>query len=251
MNAAIELNAVIKRFGATVAVNQLNMTVSPGEVFAFLGLNGAGKTTTIKLIAGLLRPNAGTVRVAGQCVIGNGLAVKQLLAYVPDQPFLYDKLSGHEFLQFVGRMYGLSHEQYHQRLDELTERLKMGQFLGQLTESYSHGMKQKVVIASALLRQPQVLVIDEPLVGLDPQTARTVRDLFVELAHHNGTVFMSTHTLMVAETIADRIGIIHHGRLIAVGTMPELRRLAHHQQNLEEIFLHLTQDGDEEHEPAF
>ena len=244
---AIELDSVVKRFGSTVAVNGVSLSVPPAEVFAFLGPNGAGKTTTIKMLAGLLRPQQGRVRVCGQDMSENGLAAKSRLAYVPDQPFLYDKLTGREFLYFVAGMYGVSAERRDQVLGELTARFQMESFLDQMTESYSHGMKQKVVLASALLHDPEVLLIDEPMVGLDPRTVREVKNLFVERARHGGTVFLSTHTLGVAEAVADRIGIIHHGRLIALGTMPELRARADQQCNLEEIFLHLTEERDEPH----
>jgi len=226
-------------------VNGVSLSVPQAEVFAFLGPNGAGKTTTIKMLAGLLRPEQGCVRVCGQDMSENGLAAKSRLAYVPDQPFLYDKLTGREFLYFVARMYGVSAERRDEVLGELTARFQMGGFLDQMTESYSHGMKQKVVLASALLHDPEVLLIDEPMMGLDPKTVREVKNLFVEHARRGGTVFLSTHTLGVAEAVADRIGIIHRGQLIALGTIPELRARADRQSNLEEIFLHLTEEQDE------
>jgi len=245
LTPAIELDSVVKRFGRTVAVNGLSLAIEPGELFAFLGPNGAGKTTTIKMIAGLLRPDAGRVRVCGQEMAGDGLAAKRLLAYAPDQPFLYDKLSGREFLHFVARMYDVPPERGEALLGRLCDRLQLNGFLDQMTEGYSHGMKQRVVIASALLHEPRVLVIDEPMVGLDPKTVRAVKNLFTEHTRGGGTVFMSTHTLEVAEVVADRIGIIHRGQLIAAGTMAELRAQADRQQSLEEIFLRLTEEGDE------
>ena len=242
---AIELEAVVKRFGSTVAVNGVSFSVAAGEVFAFLGPNGAGKTTTIKMLAGLLRPQEGKVCVCGQDMSTDGLAAKSRLAYVPDQPFLYDKLTGREFLSFVARMYGISAQRRDELLSRLTTRFQMEGFLDQMTESYSHGMKQKVVLASALLHEPEVLLIDEPMVGLDPRTVREVKDLFVEHARRAGTVFLSTHTLNVAEDVADRIGIINRGQLVALGTMPELRALADRQSTLEEVFLHLTEEQGE------
>ena len=245
MTAAIELESVVKRYGRTVAVNGLSLSIPAGELFAFVGPNGAGKTTTIKIIAGLLRPDQGRVAVCGRATTGNGLAAKSVMAYVPDQPFLYDKLTGREFLHFVARMYGVPPGRRDEILDRLSDRLRLTGFLDQMTESYSHGMKQKVVIASALVHQPQVLMIDEPLVGLDPRTVREVKNLFAEQTRLGGTVFMSTHTLELAEAVADRIGIINRGQLIAVGTMQELRARADRQHNLEEIFLRLTEEEDE------
>jgi len=241
---AIELEQAVKRFGQTVAVNEVSLSIRRGELFAFLGPNGAGKTTTIKLIAGLLRPDSGRVAVCGQSISENGAQAKSAIAYVPDQPYLYDKLTGREFLHFVARMYGVPRARRDPILADLTERFQMERFLDQMTESYSHGMKQKVVIASALLHTPEVLVIDEPMVGLDPKTVREVKNLFTAQVRAGGTVFMSTHTLEVAEVVADRIGIIHRGRVVAEGTMPELRALADRQHSLEEIFLQLTEDDD-------
>jgi len=240
---AIVLAGVRKSYGRKVAVRELSLQVRRGELFAFLGPNGAGKTTTIKLIVGLLRPDAGWVQVCGYEIGANGLAAKAQLAYVPDQPFLYQKLTGREFLFFVAEMYGLSQAQRDRGLAWLTQRLDLGEFLDQLTESYSHGMKQKVVLAAALLHDPVVLVIDEPMVGLDPRSIRSVKDLFVARARAGGTVFMSTHTLDIAEAVADRIGIIHRGELIAVGTLDDLRAQASREHSLEEIFLQLTEDA--------
>jgi ABC-2 type transport system ATP-binding protein len=240
MTPAIELESVAKRYGDTLAVDRVSLSVPRGELFAFVGPNGAGKTTTIKMITGLLRPDAGQVRVCGYTMHDDGQAAKSMIAYVPDQPFLYDKLTGREFLHFVARMYGLDVRRRDELLEELADRLEMTDFLDQMTEDYSHGMKQKVVIAAALLHEPVVLVIDEPMVGLDPKTVREVKALFTEQVGRGGTVFMSTHTLEVAEVIADRIGILHRGRLVAVGTMPELRAMADQRHSLEEVFLKLT-----------
>ena len=238
---AIGLAAVRKCYGRTVAVDRLSLEIPRGELFAFLGPNGAGKTTTIKMIAGLLQPDVGRVYVCGHHIGSNGLAAKSQLAYVPDQPFLYEKLTGREFLYFVAEMYGLSSGRRDRVLATLIRRLDIGEYLDQLTESYSHGMKQKVVLAAALLHEPAVLVIDEPMVGLDPRSIRTVKSLFVEHTRNGGTVFMSTHTLDIAESVADRIGIINVGELIAIGTLAELRAQAQTQHSLEEIFLQLTE----------
>ncbi len=243
--AAILLRSVFKSYGRLTAVSDLSLSIPPGELFAFLGPNGAGKTTTIKLIVGLLRPDSGEVRVCGHDLGRNGLAAKALLAYVPDQPFLYPKLTGREFLHFVAEMYGLTTEHRDEVLGRLIARLDIGEFLDVLTEGYSHGMKQRVVLASALLHEPDVLVIDEPIVGLDPKTIREVKDLFLEFTRDGGTIFMSTHTLAVAEELADRIGIIHKSRLRSLGTLDELRNHASREHSLEDLFLQLIETADE------
>ena len=239
---AIELREVVKAYGSKVAVRGISLEVRKGEIFAFLGPNGAGKTTTIKLIAGLLHADDGSVRVCGHAVGENGLAAKACLAYVPDQPFLYEKLTGREYLEFVRQMYRVGKDVAAERVASLAARLDMSSFLDRLSEGYSHGMKQRVVLAGALLHDPDVLVIDEPMVGLDPRTVRTVKDLFLERTARGKTIFMSTHTLEVAEAVAHRIGIIHNGNLVRVGTFEELQSEASKQQSLEDIFLHLTED---------
>ncbi len=242
----IEITGVTKRFADFTAVDDLTLDVRGGELFAFLGPNGAGKTTTIKMIAGLLTADCGTIKVCGHAMGRDGRAAKAQLAYVPDQPFLYEKLTGREFLSFVAEMYGLEAAAAKKRAAALIERLDMKPFLDQLTESYSHGMKQRTVLAAALLHEPTVLVIDEPLVGLDPKTVRTVKDLMKEMTRAGRSIFMSTHTLEVAESVADRIGIIRHGKLVVAGTLDELRRNASPGSSLEEIFLSLTADDTDE-----
>ncbi len=244
MAQAIDIQGVVKRFGQKLAVNGLTLSVPPGELFAFLGPNGAGKTTTIKMIAGLLTPHEGAIHVCGHLMGTNGLLAKAQLAYVPDQPFLYEKLTGREFLHFVAEMYAMGRAERDENLTKLTRQLDMEPFLDRLGGTYSHGMKQRVVLAAALLHQPRVLIIDEPMVGLDPRTVRSVKDLFLEITESGGSVFMSTHTLEVAEAVANRIGIIHQGGLIAVGTLEELRATATRQHSLEEIFLELTETSD-------
>ncbi len=240
-DCAILLTRIAKSYGRTPAVKNLSLAIPRGELFAFLGPNGAGKTTTIKMIVGLLQPDEGSIEVCGHSVGANGVTAKAQLAYVPDQPFLYEKLTGREFLHFVAEMYGLNQRRRDALLASLIVRLDVAEYLDHLTESYSHGMKQKIVLAAALLHMPSVLVIDEPMVGLDPRGIRTVKNLFVEHARSGGTVFMSTHTLDIAEDVADRIGIIRAGELIAVGTLDELRAEATREHTLEEIFLELTE----------
>ena len=249
-DVTVQLEAVSKSFGKKTAVAELSLALFAGEVFAFLGPNGAGKTTTLKMTTGLLRPDAGAVSVCGLSMEQGGHQAKRHIAYVPDQPFVYDKLTGREFIAFTREMYGVPPATAEERLGLLRQRLAMDGFLDQLCDTYSHGMKQKVVLAAALIHAPRVLIVDEPMVGLDPRTARVTRDILRELADAGGTVFMSTHTLDVAEQVADRIGIIHHGRLIALGTLAELRAQAAMDGRLEDIFLHLTAEPTDETTPG-
>jgi len=236
----IEIENVTKRFGAKTAVDRLSLTVPTGEFFAFVGPNGAGKTTTIRVIVGLLRADEGTVRICGRDIRKEPVAAKATLSHIPDEPYLYDKLSGREFLEFVARMYRMAAEDGARRIEELSDALSLRDYLDDLAEGYSHGMKQRVVIAAALLHDPKVIVVDEPMVGLDPRSTRVVKDILRGLARKGTTIFMSTHTLAVAEELADRIGIIHHGRMVGVGTLDELHRASGGAPGLEESFLRLT-----------
>jgi len=237
---SIRVDHITKCYGRLRAVDDVSFEVLPGEVFAFLGPNGAGKTTTIKMLAGLLSPDEGSIEVCGHRMSSDARAAKAQLAYVPDQPFLYEKLSAREFLSFVGQMYGLDPAVCEQRAAAYMVRLQVTEFADQLAEGYSHGMKQRVVLAAALIHDPQVLIVDEPMIGLDPRTVRTVKDILRQRAEDGRTVFMSTHTLDVAESIADRIAIIHQGRIVSCGTLAELRAQAAHEHRLEDIFLELT-----------
>ena len=239
------IHEVTKSFGPKVAVDNLSLAIYPHEVFAFLGPNGAGKTTTLKITTGLLRPDRGHVAVCEHRLDIHPQLAKQRIAYVPDQPFVYEKLTGREFLSFTREMYGVPPDVADQRLGELTHSLAMGGFLDQLCETYSHGMSQKVALAAALIHNPSVLIVDEPMVGLDPRTARVIKEIFRQRADAGGTVFMSTHTLDVAEQVADRIGIIFRGKLVALGTLCELRRIAAVDGRLEDVFLRLTEESDE------
>lgn len=240
----IELVQLTKRFGDLVAVNGLNLTVSSGEFFALLGPNAAGKTTTIKIITGLMKPTAGAARVAGFDVQTHPLEARRRLAYVPDFPFLYDKLTPWEFFRFTGQLFRLSEQRLQAAAGELATRFHLEPFLGKPIEGLSHGTRQRVAIVSALLHDPEVFVIDEPMVGLDPQHARIVKDVLKERSRHGMTVFVSTHQLSVAEEMADRIGIMHQGRLIAVGTLEELRRQSGADGALERSFLALTAEAE-------
>jgi len=246
----IELNEVTKRYGAKVAVDRLTLHIDAGELFAFLGPNGAGKTTTIKLICGLLFPTSGRVRVGGFDLEKEGDQARQLISYVPDQPYLYEKLTGREFLQFVADMYGLSRAHGLQRINKMIELFDLGEFVDDLTERYSHGMRQRTVFAAALLHEPRVLIVDEPTVGLDPRGVRLLRDLLRQEADRGTAVFLSTHSLDVAEKLADRIGIVERGRLICCGTLHSLRAQAALDGSLEDVFLILTEETTKENEIA-
>jgi len=237
----IRFENVTHKYGQNVAVAGLDLTIPAGELFAFLGPNGAGKTTTIKMLVGLLRPSAGGVRVCGHDTVTQTRQATQFIGYVPDQPFLYDKLSGREFLEFVAEMRGLNRSEIASAVARESERFVLAGFLDDLTETYSHGMKQRLVFASALLHDPPVVVVDEPMVGLDPKSSRMVKDLLRSKASAGACVFMSTHTLSVAEEIADRIGIIDEGHLRFLGTQDELsRELSLGHRSLEQLFLQLT-----------
>jgi ABC-2 type transport system ATP-binding protein len=239
----IELKGVVKRYGARCAVDRLDLLVRPGELFAFLGPNGAGKTTSIKLICGLLTPNAGEARVGG--FPSSSPQARRLLGYVPDQPYLYDKLTGREFLRFLVEMHDLDPGHGTRRIEQLIQTFEMEEYIDELCESYSQGMKQRVVFASALVHEPRALVVDEPLVGLDPRSARIVKDMFLTQARSGCAVLMSTHLLAIAEELADRIGIIDQGRMLAVGTLAELRQELQHSGPLEDLFLKLTGESRE------
>jgi ABC-2 type transport system ATP-binding protein len=234
----IELRGVTKTFGSKRAVDHLDLHVRAGELFAFLGPNGAGKTTTIKMVCGLLEPTAGVVRVGG--FPSSSQEARRLVAYVPDQPYLYEKLTGREFLKFVVEMYGIDRAVGARRISELIETFEMEEYIDDLSENYSHGMKQRVVFASALVHAPRILIVDEPLVGLDPRSARIVKDLFIAQARRGVAVLMSTHLLAIAEELADTIGIIDRGRMLAHGSLAEIRERAQMHGPLEPLFLKLT-----------
>ncbi|MEE9602841.1 MAG: ABC transporter ATP-binding protein [Thermoguttaceae bacterium] len=237
----IDFTNVTRRFGSKTAVDDLSLSVRSGEVFALLGPNGAGKTTAIKMLVGLLRPNSGTVSVFGNDLVRQTRQAVAHIGYIPDQPFLYDKLSGREFLDFVGDMRGLDRDTRRQRIARECDNFDLGEFIDNLTETYSHGMKQRLVFASALLHDPAALVIDEPMVGLDPRSMRLVKDLLQQRAGEGAVVLMSTHTLAVAEEIADRIGIVDHGHLHFNGTIEQLRdKFPARHNSLESLFLEMT-----------
>ena len=214
---------VTRTYGSRVAVDNLSLSLERGELFALLGHNGAGKTTTIKMLVGLLKPSSGTIFVGPYNASEQPREVSRLIGYVPDLPFLYDKLSGREFLRFVADMYGMNEAAAKAAVDRETERFQLAEFLDQLTESYSHGMRQRTVFAAAMIHQPDILVVDEPMVGLDPHSIRLVKDLLRSYASSGKVVLMSTHTLNVAEEIADRVGVMKSGKVLFEGKVEELR----------------------------
>ena len=236
----IELIQLTKKFGSLVAVNEVTLAIPRGEFFAMLGPNAAGKTTTLKILAGLMKPTAGGARVCGFDTQAEPIEVRRRLAYVPDFPFLYDKLTAWEFFRFTGQLFGMADAQIERSAKELIARFHLAEFANLPLESLSHGTRQRVAIVSALLHNPEVFVVDEPMVGLDPQHARVVKDVFKERSRAGMTVLMSTHELSVAEEMADRIGIMHRGKLIAVGSRDELRKLSGKSGPLEDVFLTLT-----------
>ncbi len=237
----IRLEGLGKRYGAFTAVHPLDLHVPRGELFGFLGPNGAGKTTTIRMIAGVLRPSTGRVLLDGHDVVSMPAEAKRRLGYIPDRPFLYDKLTGLEFLRFVSGLWGESGAGADGRAMQLLEVFELADWKDTLIESYSHGMRQKLLISSALVHAPAVIVVDEPMVGLDPKGARMIKEMLRAFAAQGGTVFLSTHTLEVAEALCDRIAILYQGRIRAMGTMDELRaEAAAGGAHLEEVFLKLT-----------
>lgn len=230
-----------KNFGSFTAVNSINLSVNKGELFGFLGPNGAGKTTTIKMIVGLLSPTAGEILLNGINVWHNPLESKKKIGYVPDQPYLYDKLTGREYLYFCGGLYNLSKNYIKEKIDEIIDTLKIGNWIDQRTEEYSQGMRQRIAIASAFLHEPDLIVIDEPMVGLDPQTAYTVKKFFIEQVNQGKTIFMSTHSLNIVEEICTNVGIINNGKIIFNDTINSLKQLIKkNNHNFEKLFIELT-----------
>ena len=237
----IKLVQLSKNYGSFTAVDRLDLEVPRGELFGFLGPNGAGKTTTLRMIAGIMRPTSGTVEIGGVDVAKSPIAAKMKLGFIPDRPFIYEKLTGAEFLRFVAGLYEQEGPQVEHRARELMALFDLEEWRDELVESYSHGMRQKLIISSAFVHRPEVIVVDEPMVGLDPKAARILKDLFREYTHRGHTIMMSTHTLEVAESMCDRIGIIQTGRIRAEGTMADLRKHATGGAvGLEDIFLKLT-----------
>jgi len=237
----IRLSGLTKRYGSFTAVDSVDLMVPRGELFGFLGPNGAGKTTTLRMIAGILRPTHGRVEIAGIDIVENPRVAKSRLGFIPDRPFIYEKLTGAEFLRFVAGLYEQSGPHVEHRARELLALFDLEEWRDELVESYSHGMRQKLIISSAFVHRPEVIVVDEPMVGLDPKAAKILKDLFREYTRRGHTIMMSTHALEVAQSLCDRIGIIQGGKIRACGTMDELHRDAEAgATGLEHIFLKLT-----------
>ena len=243
----IKLVNLAKHYDRLAAVDSLNLEVQPGEIFGFLGPNGAGKTTTIRVMMGILKPTSGQVFLGGYDVERQPKEAKAICGFIPDRPFIYEKLSGCEFLEFVGKLHGVEPIRLERRIFDLLELFELARWQDELVESYSHGMKQRLVVCASLIHEPRILIVDEPMVGMDPKGARKMKDLFRSLSKQGTTIFLSTHSIGVAEEVCHRIGIIQKGRLIACGTMADLYAQAQTKQmNLESVFLELTQDEAEE-----
>ena len=239
----IELSNLTKRYGNLLAVNRLNLFIPRGEIFGFIGPNGAGKTTTIRMMGGVLAPTEGSILIDGISMAEEPEKAKQRIGFIPDRPFLYEKLTGMEFMRFSADMYGVKERAFSEKSASLLEMFSLSSWTDELIEAYSHGMKQRLIISAALLHDPLVIIVDEPMVGLDPVGIKMVKELLQELARKGTTIFMSTHTLEIAEDICDRIGIIHQGSLIATGTITNLREATHLQEgDLLEVFLRLTEE---------
>ncbi len=243
--AMIQIEELFKRYGDLIAVDHISFEVHKGELFGFLGPNGAGKTTTMKMIAGLLQPTSGVIKVGGFDIQKEPLEAKRLIGYIPDRPFIYEKLTGREFMMFVAGLYGIFKKEAAKEAERLLEEFGLTEHADEMVENYSHGMKQRLTMASALIHKPKIIIVDEPMVGLDPRGSLLIRRTFRRLCEEEGVaIFLSTHTLSIAEEVCDRIGIIDHGRIIALGSLDELRQRAKSEElGLEELFLTLTEQA--------
>ncbi len=241
----IKISNLTKRFGGFCAVNKVSLEVKKGEIFAFLGTNGAGKTTTIRMITGVLLPTSGSVEIGGYDIQRNPLEAKMLMGVIPDRPYIYGKLTGREFLSFMADLYRVERKVAAKRIDELLSVFGLAEWQHELIDGYSHGMKQRLLMCAAQVHNPQILIVDEPMVGLDPRGAKLLKDTFRAKADAGLTIFMSTHSLPVAEEIADRLAIIRKGQIVAVGTMEDLYAQAKGDaSDLEQIFLNLVEEDE-------
>jgi ABC-2 type transport system ATP-binding protein len=241
----IKTRSLCKSYEDKKAVIDLDLDISAGECFCFLGPNGAGKTTTIKMLTGLLIPTSGAAEVAGYDIVSNPTEAKRAIGYIPDRPYLYEKLSGRDFATFVGDLFGISRSVQEERIRHYFELFRLTHAVDDFIENYSHGMRQKLVFATSLLHDPKVLIVDEPMVGLDPQSARTIKKLIRDQVENGCAVFLSTHTLSVAEEVADKIGVINNGQMLFLGTISKLRNELAHDGSLEDMFLVLTEGSGE------
>lgn len=241
MKTILELTDLKKIYGKKIAVNGINLQVREGELFILVGPNGAGKTSTLKMIVGLLKPTSGSIRIGEFDLAKNPLKAKQLLSFVPDVPYVYDKLSPWELLRFIGKLYWMDAKDIETRGNELLKFFSLSEVEDVLIEEFSHGMKQKVILAAALLHNPKILILDEPMVGLDPISIHSFKQFLKQKAKEGMTIIFSTHTLSMAEELADRIAIINHGEMIALGTMAELRQKYQSKENLEHMFMKLVE----------
>lgn len=239
----IRLHNLTKTYGDVIAVNRVNLHIPHGEIFGFIGPNGAGKTTTIQMIGGILSPTEGTVTIDGTCMDREPEKAKQKIGLIPDRPFLYEKLTGMEFLRFTSDLYGVDEKTFLEKGKALLDLFSLAHRADELIESYSHGMKQRLIMCAALLHDPPLIVVDEPMVGLDPRGIEMVKNLFKQLASDGTTIFISTHTLTLAEDVCDRIGIINQGKIVAIGSLADLKRAAHlGEADLEQVFFQLTEE---------
>lgn len=238
----LEIKNLTKKFGDKVAVDNIDLSVKSGEIYGFLGPNGAGKTTTIKMIVGMLMPDGGSISVDGIDAINDDVEAKRQIAYVPDSPEIYDIMTGRQYLNFIADVFELSDEERNKQIDRYAEVFEMKDNLDVMIAGYSHGMKQKIVIMGALIHSPKLLILDEPMVGLDAKSSFRLKEIMRALADEGRTVFFSTHVMEVAENLCDRIGIINRGKIIAVGTLEEIKAAAKDTGSLEKIFLELTDD---------
>ena len=240
----ITLSELTKDYGTTVAVDKLSLTVNAGEIYGFIGPNGAGKTTTIRMMGGILAPTSGSIVIGGVDMARNPVEGKRMIGFVPDRPFLYEKLTGMEFLEFSANLYNVRRGLFPEKAKSLLQQFALWTWADELIEAYSHGMKQRLIIAAALLHDPQILIIDEPMVGLDPEAVHMVKDILKDLAASQTTIFVSTHTLSIAEDLCHRIGLIHKGTLLAEGSLKELKQIARlGEARLEEVFLTIIKEN--------
>lgn len=240
----IELKELTKRYSKTLAVDEISLSIPRGEIFGFIGPNGAGKTTTIRMMGGILQPTSGTIIIDGINMAEHPVEAKKMIGFIPDRPYLYEKLTGMEFLRFSSDIYGVPEDYFLEKSQTLLKLFNLHSWADELIEAYSHGMKQRLIIASALLHEPKVIIVDEPMVGLDPAAIKLVKDILKAQSQIGTTIFMSTHTLAIAEDVCNRIGIIHKGAIIAQGTAKDLKLAAKAQEaDLEEAFLKLTEEN--------